>query len=811
MGVNELWSILEPVCESVPLYSLAGKTLAVDLSLWVCEAQSVKEMVGRVTKPHLRNLFFRVSALTLMGIKLIFVMEGEAPKIKAETMSKRTELRFGGAKKQAPKPSKCNRSRFKFILKECAEMLDCLGVPWVTAKGEAEAMCAFLDSSGLVDGCITNDGDTFLYGAQTIYRNFNMNTKDPQVDCYKMKRVQSELHLDRETLVGVAVLLGCDYMPKGIPGVGKEQTLKLIETLKGKTLLQKFSEWKDEGQVTQEKSVKKITHCPVCHHPGTSKFHEHHGCKLCNSKRFCEPQDYEYSCPCDWHRAEQSRQISPVINEFLVPKDSPVENVTRRKPNLFLMQNFALDKMDWPKHYTSEKVLALMTYTEMTNIKCGKKTSSYLQPIRICKSRVRNGVACFEIIWKKPGIKIMPPSDTTVTRKDLDCSQSSKQQQKLPVGHTESGAPQGTPVEKDTQAESSASSAGAVTTADSPSVSVVIDELQLSEIDWDALSFTSSPQVQKWEHTTTATQAHLSPGFSSSKEKIYTTLVTESDKDTLISDYVSYLNTLRPQNLQPVRDLSDNSLRSRDLLKNATEHHMIALSPGILTTTSQPKTSAEPEFRNSKVDGVVTLSGQAQRCIEKEFLSTSQKHGSKHSSVLKTSCLITHKAKDCSSGKPLPKYKFSRTKSSVLSQKSSGDPGDGGCPANRKRQGVKSVCIVLSSSSDNSDAENMLVEQWSETSKSKTRQKSHMDYKREITERVTTRKTCSSASELNPVPSDGNGKKSEVEENSVVFISEELDQGPVSASQMCASDEDDSVNFANSPLPLAERLKLRYF
>uniref|UniRef100_A0A8C9S812 Flap endonuclease GEN homolog 1 n=1 Tax=Scleropages formosus TaxID=113540 RepID=A0A8C9S812_SCLFO len=410
MGVNELWSILEPVCESVPLYSLAGKTLAVDLSLWVCEAQSVKEMVGRVTKPHLRNLFFRVSALTLMGIKLIFVMEGEAPKIKAETMSKRTELRFGGAKKQAPKPSKCNRSRFKFILKECAEMLDCLGVPWVTAKGEAEAMCAFLDSSGLVDGCITNDGDTFLYGAQTIYRNFNMNTKDPQVDCYKMKRVQSELHLDRETLVGVAVLLGCDYMPKGIPGVGKEQTLKLIETLKGKTLLQKFSEWKDEGQVTQEKSVKKITHCPVCHHPGTSKFHEHHGCKLCNSKRFCEPQDYEYSCPCDWHRAEQSRQISPVessikrfvINEFLVPKDSPVENVTRRKPNLFLMQNFALDKMDWPKHYTSEKVLALMTYTEMTNIKCGKKTSSYLQPIRICKSRVRNGVACFEIIWKKP-------------------------------------------------------------------------------------------------------------------------------------------------------------------------------------------------------------------------------------------------------------------------------------------------------------------------------------------------------------------------------------------------------------------------
>lgn len=56
-------------------------------------------------------------------------------------------------------------------------MLDYLGVPWVTAAGEAEAMCAYLDSQGLVDGCITNDGDAFLYGARTVYRNFNMNSK----------------------------------------------------------------------------------------------------------------------------------------------------------------------------------------------------------------------------------------------------------------------------------------------------------------------------------------------------------------------------------------------------------------------------------------------------------------------------------------------------------------------------------------------------------------------------------------------------------------------------------------------------------
>ncbi|KAL8172906.1 UNVERIFIED_CONTAM: hypothetical protein K2H54_032131 [Gekko kuhli] len=125
MGVTSLWQILEPVKQHVPLSHLKGKTLAVDLSLWVCEAQSVKKMAGVVTKPHLRS--------------------------------------FG-----APA---------ELLSTACLEMLECLGIPWVQAAGEAEAMCAYLNAQGYVDGCITNDGDAFLYGAQTVYRNFTMNIK----------------------------------------------------------------------------------------------------------------------------------------------------------------------------------------------------------------------------------------------------------------------------------------------------------------------------------------------------------------------------------------------------------------------------------------------------------------------------------------------------------------------------------------------------------------------------------------------------------------------------------------------------------
>uniref|UniRef100_A0A8C6VL30 GEN1 Holliday junction 5' flap endonuclease n=1 Tax=Naja naja TaxID=35670 RepID=A0A8C6VL30_NAJNA len=175
MGVTSLWQILEPVKQHVSLCSLKGKTLAVDLSLWVCEAQAVKKMVGVVTNPHLRNLYCRVSSLTLMGIHLVFVTEGDLPKLKSSTVQKRIEARFGPLRK--PEIAIKKRTRFKSILKECLELLECLGIPWVQAAGEAEAMCAYLNANGYVDGCITNDGDVFLYGAQTVYRNFTMNIK----------------------------------------------------------------------------------------------------------------------------------------------------------------------------------------------------------------------------------------------------------------------------------------------------------------------------------------------------------------------------------------------------------------------------------------------------------------------------------------------------------------------------------------------------------------------------------------------------------------------------------------------------------
>lgn len=65
---------------------------------------------------YFRNLFFRISYLIQMNVKLVFVMEGEPPKLKADVMSKRTQTRYGPSGKAGSQ--KTGRSHFKSVLRE---------------------------------------------------------------------------------------------------------------------------------------------------------------------------------------------------------------------------------------------------------------------------------------------------------------------------------------------------------------------------------------------------------------------------------------------------------------------------------------------------------------------------------------------------------------------------------------------------------------------------------------------------------------------------------------------------------------------
>lgn len=126
------------------------------------------------------------------------------------------------------------------MITECQALLRLFGIPYITAPMEAEAQCAELVRLNLVDGIVTDDSDTFLFGGTRVYKNmFNSNKF---VECYLGHDLEKELSLSREQLISLAQLLGSDYT-EGLPGVGPVTAVEILSEFPGKGGLENFREW----------------------------------------------------------------------------------------------------------------------------------------------------------------------------------------------------------------------------------------------------------------------------------------------------------------------------------------------------------------------------------------------------------------------------------------------------------------------------------------------------------------------------------------------------------------------------------------
>ncbi|KAJ5914558.1 XPG/RAD2 endonuclease [Penicillium tannophilum] len=125
----------------------------------------------------------------------------------------------------------------QIMINECQQLLKLFGLPYITAPMEAEAQCAELVSLGLVDGIVTDDSDTFLFGGTRVYKN--MFNQSKYVECYLTSDFEKEYSLHRKKLISFAHLLGSDYT-EGIPGIGPVTALELITEFSS---LEEFRDW----------------------------------------------------------------------------------------------------------------------------------------------------------------------------------------------------------------------------------------------------------------------------------------------------------------------------------------------------------------------------------------------------------------------------------------------------------------------------------------------------------------------------------------------------------------------------------------
>ena len=103
-------------------------------------------------------------------------------------------------------------------MNECKALLDSLGLESIKAEGEAENLCAKLNAGNVVQAVISDDSDAFCYGAETILRNFSISSQGANVEKYEQSKIAKSLKLDRNRLIFMAILLGCDFCPTGVQG-----------------------------------------------------------------------------------------------------------------------------------------------------------------------------------------------------------------------------------------------------------------------------------------------------------------------------------------------------------------------------------------------------------------------------------------------------------------------------------------------------------------------------------------------------------------------------------------------------------------
>ncbi len=203
---------------------------------------------GRITS-HLTGLFYRTVNLLERDIKPVFVFDGKAPELKADTRKKRNKIRTDAKKKfkKAQKEGKDKDAR-KYgqqavrltgpMVEQAKELIKLMGLPVVQAPSEGESQIASMVADGKLYGCVSQDYDALLFGTKKLFRNITVSgkRKAPGKDYYydvkpqmiELEKTLKALEIDRRKLVWIGVLVGTDFNEK-FPKVGPKTALKLVK------------------------------------------------------------------------------------------------------------------------------------------------------------------------------------------------------------------------------------------------------------------------------------------------------------------------------------------------------------------------------------------------------------------------------------------------------------------------------------------------------------------------------------------------------------------------------------------------------
>jgi flap endonuclease-1 len=198
---------------------------------------------------HLSGLFYRNVNLLADNIKLVYVFDGKPSYLKFREIERRQQVkevaterfkdalekgRFDDARKFGQATSVLTEK----MVEESKILLSYLGIPTIQAISEGEATAAYLTNTDRVYACASQDYDSILFGAKRLTRNLTISGKrkvpnksvyiDIVPEMFLFEDILSQMKLTKAQLIDVGILIGTDFNPGGIRGIGPKTALKLI-------------------------------------------------------------------------------------------------------------------------------------------------------------------------------------------------------------------------------------------------------------------------------------------------------------------------------------------------------------------------------------------------------------------------------------------------------------------------------------------------------------------------------------------------------------------------------------------------------
>lgn len=261
--------------KEISIDNLSGKTLIVDSynllyqflsSIRARDGQLLMDSKGNVTS-HLVGLFSRITNLMSSGIKLAFVFDGKAPDLKQREREKRKSAKIEAQKEYEKAKEQENIDLMKKyasrtsilneqMIDDAKKLITYLGLPVIQAPSEGEAQAAYIAKKENCFGVVSQDYDSLLYATPNLIRNLSIAGKRKVADklsytivnpeIINLTDVLNELSMDQDQLIVMAILIGTDYNPGGIKGIGPKNALKLVkENKKNFDKLFETVKWKD--------------------------------------------------------------------------------------------------------------------------------------------------------------------------------------------------------------------------------------------------------------------------------------------------------------------------------------------------------------------------------------------------------------------------------------------------------------------------------------------------------------------------------------------------------------------------------------